>query len=236
MSMVQRFKRNMAGRDFVVGDIHGYFTLLQKALDRAGFNPTRDRLFSVGDLVDRGPESDEVDVWLRKGWFHAIRGNHEQMTIDSFNEDNEGRGGNAVGLHFINGGAWFYGLSAVERGCYASILADLPLVIEVETEAGLIGLVHADCPRRDWSDLIATLEQGGTEAEHVEAMCQWSRKRITDRDDSFVQNVRAVIVGHTPLDAPTLLGNVYHIDTAGWMPNKGGRFTLMDLETLEVVA
>ena len=64
MNKLQRFELNTAGRDFGVGDIHGYFTKLQAALDAIGFNPAVDRLFSVGDLVDRGPESAEVDTWL----------------------------------------------------------------------------------------------------------------------------------------------------------------------------
>ena len=56
-SAMPRFAQNIAGRDFAVGDIHGCFTELQRGLDAIGFNPNTDRLFSVGDLVDRGPES-----------------------------------------------------------------------------------------------------------------------------------------------------------------------------------
>ncbi|WP_376781289.1 metallophosphoesterase [Stutzerimonas kunmingensis] len=224
--LIKRFAKNTAGRDFAVGDIHGCFTKLQRALDGIGFDPAVDRLFSVGDLVDRGDESEKATEWMDKSWFQAVRGNHEQMTIDSHVLG-------ATDLHFINGGQWFYCLQSDERGQIAAELSELPLVVEVETAAGVVGFIHADCPRRDWSDLISTLEQGGSEAEHVGAMCQWSRKRITDRDESFVQNVRAVVVGHTPLKAPVLLGNVYHIDTAGWHPS--GRFTLLDLHTLEPV-
>ena len=61
--MQQRFlkvPRNALGRDFAVGDVHGCFTRLQQGLDQLGFDPTRDRLFSVGDLVDRGPECESV--------------------------------------------------------------------------------------------------------------------------------------------------------------------------------
>jgi len=226
MSIIKKFSPNTVGRDIAVGDIHGCFTKLQQALDGIGFDPSVDRLFSVGDLVDRGPESDHVDEWLGKSWFHAVRGNHEQMAIEAFRFDPDGRG---AGNHAANGGAWLYARSTVEMASYVHLLADLPLVIEVETSAGVVGLVHADCPRRDWNDLIETLEQGGPEADHVAAMCQWSRKRITDRDESFVQNVRAVVVGHTPLRRPAVLGNVYHIDTAGWMD---GYFTLLDLRAL----
>jgi len=230
MTQVKRFAVNTAGRDFAVGDIHGHFTRLQAALDAAGFDPAIDRLFSVGDLVDRGPESLDVDEWvLRKPWFHAVRGNHEQMTVDSHAA---GRTSDQCGMHFINGGQWFYGLSSVEQGCYASILQDLPLVIEVETARGLIGIVHADVPRGSWAEMIAALDGPAAEAEHTAAMLQWSRKRITEENHGGVSGVRAVIVGHTPLRRPAILGNVYHIDTAGWMD---GHFTLLNLHTLECI-
>jgi serine/threonine protein phosphatase 1 len=57
---VQRFVLNATGRDFAVGDIHGCFSALEAALRHVGFSPDSDRLFSVGDLVDRGSESDQV--------------------------------------------------------------------------------------------------------------------------------------------------------------------------------
>lgn len=78
-----RFARNVAGRDFAVGDIHGCFSYLERSLEVIGFDEGVDRLFSVGDLVDRGPESDQVLTWLGKPWFHAICGNHEVMAIGS---------------------------------------------------------------------------------------------------------------------------------------------------------
>ena len=53
--LIRRFPLNRRGRDLAVGDIHGYFALLQQALNRVGFDPVCDRLFSVGDLTDRGP-------------------------------------------------------------------------------------------------------------------------------------------------------------------------------------
>ena len=45
---------NRTGRDFVVGDVHGCFRTLEQALGQVGFDRERDRLFSVGDLVNRG--------------------------------------------------------------------------------------------------------------------------------------------------------------------------------------
>lgn len=230
MNKIQRFEINTTGRDFAVGDVHGHFTRLQAALDAAGFDPAVDRLFSVGDLVDRGPESLDADDWLlRKPWFHAIRGNHEQMAIESYEG---GKGSRQCSLHFINGGAWFYALSSIEQGRYSSIFSDLPLLIEVQTATGRVGLVHADCPCKSWPELVDAIELGNSEADHLAAICQWSRHRLQYQDRSVVEGVRAVVAGHTPLRQVAVLGNVYHIDTAGWLD---GHFTLLNLATLECI-
>ena len=60
--------------------------------------------------------------------------------------------------------------------------------------------------------------------------CMWSRSRIQGGDTRGVGGLRALVVGHTPLRQPAILGNVYYIDTAGWMD---GYFTLLNLATLE---
>ena len=39
-----RQERNQAGRDFVIGDVHGAFDEVWKAMQLAGFDRTRDRL------------------------------------------------------------------------------------------------------------------------------------------------------------------------------------------------
>jgi hypothetical protein len=50
---VLRLPANTRGRDFVVGDIHGTFYVLEQALAAVGFDPARDRVICVGDLIDR---------------------------------------------------------------------------------------------------------------------------------------------------------------------------------------
>ena len=74
---VKHFALNTAGRDFVVGDIHDCFSELQAKLDNLDFDEDVDRLFSVGDLIDRGAESRRSLEWLDKPWFHAVRGTRE---------------------------------------------------------------------------------------------------------------------------------------------------------------
>ena len=55
---------------YVVGDIQGCFEPFQCLLKKVDFNPDKDRLWSVGDLVNRGPGNIET---LR--WFYAHRDN-----------------------------------------------------------------------------------------------------------------------------------------------------------------
>jgi len=216
--LIKRFVINEKGRDIAVGDIHGCFSKLRAELDRIGFDETKDRLFSVGDLVDRGPECEDVIKWLNYRWFHPVRGNHDDY-VCRFDTCDRGN-------WFMNGGGWFFGLPFLEQCNYQALFQDIPLAIEVETTNGLVGIVHADPCVSDWADL------SGFFSNRVgRNSVMWSRSRFQDQDESIVKGVRAVVVGHTPIDKPECLGNVWHIDTAGW--HEQGRFSLMDLNTLE---
>ena len=42
---------------WLVGDLHGCFARLMAALRERKFDPYQDLLLSVGDLIDRGPQS-----------------------------------------------------------------------------------------------------------------------------------------------------------------------------------
>lgn len=42
---------------WVIGDLHGCYDAYQRLLERIAFEPARDRLWFVGDLVNRGPDS-----------------------------------------------------------------------------------------------------------------------------------------------------------------------------------
>lgn len=229
--LVRRFGVNTAGRDLLVGDIHGHFTKLQNALDAVAFSPAAgDRLFSVGDLVDRGPESALVLDWLVRPWFYAVAGNHDTMAVMFDRGELDAR------LYAQNGGAWLMGASQAKRSDFASELARLPVAIELQTASGMVGIVHAECPRKTWPEFVAALEdpaKGQLERESLIAAAQWSRGRINIGWGDDVPGVRAVVVGHTPVQRVTSLGNVIYIDTGAWLPGDRARpFTLLDATTL----
>ncbi|MBL0897518.1 MAG: metallophosphoesterase, partial [Reyranella sp.] len=148
MSIVRRFAMNLTGRDLIVGDIHGHFTKLERELQAIEFDPSKDRLFSVGDLVDRGPESELALDWIGKPWFHAVQGNHEDMAISW------AKGILDSGLYVANGGGWNVGSPRAAQQDIAEAFKALPVAIELQTRGGLIGIVHADCPARPWQQFV----------------------------------------------------------------------------------
>ncbi|CAN7648166.1 metallophosphoesterase [Paraburkholderia terricola] len=227
MNPIKHFTRNGTGRSLVVGDIHGCFEKLSRALDAIEFDAAVDRLFSVGDLVDRGPASDQALEWLKLPWFHAVRGNHEQMAIDF------ARGELPAELYVRNGGGWNVGNPQHVRAEFADAFDALPIAIEVETVGGPVGIVHADCPLGRWQDMHAALT--GPNGDAFREAMLWSRDRITHENRDNVEGVRAVIVGHTPLVRYSSLGNTIYIDTGAWIARESRQFTILDLETLRPV-
>ncbi|MCD4501249.1 metallophosphoesterase [Chromobacterium vaccinii] len=219
--LIEKLPRNTQGRDWAVGDVHGCFAQLSRLLKIVAFDPARDRLLSVGDLVDRGPDSPMVTEWLAQPWFHAVRGNHEQMALDAVRnplEDQE--------RHLRNGGRWLAELSPAELDACAAALSRLPLALEVEVEGGKIGVLHADCPGNDWTALAARLEAGNPDEQDRDTLL-WSRERARNGGAGTVAGIDLVLAGHTPQPDAILYDNVMHLDTGAVY---GGKLTLFCLQ------
>lgn len=68
---------------YAIGDLQGCYTSFLHLLEQIGFNATRDRLWLVGDLINRGPGSLEVLRWARAhdAALHVVLGNHDLHTL-----------------------------------------------------------------------------------------------------------------------------------------------------------
>ena len=230
MTLIKRLPLNERGRDFLIGDVHAEFNRLEELLATVGFKPESDRLISTGDLVDRGPDSDQVLDWLSRPWFYAVMGNHELMAMA-----HSCNGGQDAADHVANGGAWMAAMDQEERLEYAEAFAGMPLAIEIQTARGPVGVVHADIPPGlSWQSLVTELEAGNRDSAN---WLLWSRQRLEAAAQGEatpdVVGIRRVYVGHTTVKRPVAVGNVCYIDTGAHF---GGQMMLIDANTGALVA
>lgn len=71
-------------KNYVVGDIQGCYKGLRKLLKSAGFDVKTDKLWAVGDLIARGPQSFETLKYLKDlgtPHFDTVLGNHDLHLI-----------------------------------------------------------------------------------------------------------------------------------------------------------
>lgn len=212
------------GRTFVVGDIHGEFDLLIDELEKVDFNTDEDTLFSVGDLVDRGPKSIEALYYLRQPWFKAVRGNHEQMTIDA--------GGRFC--HVQNGGGWYNELDENTQNKVKAAFRALPYIIEFDSPSGRsIGVVHAGFYPRKWENLEKIIEEAKPRFDGENHLL-WDRSQIYGAKDSrvadeefIVEGIDHIYFGHTPLKQPLTRGNMTWLDTGAFAT---GNLTIVEVE------
>ncbi len=93
----------MPHRRFVIPDIHGCGRTFRALLEEVIRPIPGDHLYFLGDYIDRGPRSGETLEMImglfEKGFrVNALRGNHEEMLLDSINSDFD------LDLWLMNGG------------------------------------------------------------------------------------------------------------------------------------
>lgn len=205
--LVRSFPLNEVGRDFVVGDIHGAFDLVIQGMRQVKFNRSIDRLFSVGDPIDRGPGSHRVLEFLAQPYVHALGGNHgdafASMSLERIR---------ILGDANWNGMKWVKDVSDEKIMAIKEALSKLPVVMQVATHRGMVGIVHGEVPvGMHWNDFVEAVQQGNVSV--IESALE-GRSRLKSMDASGVDGIDRVFVGHSiQWDGPKRLGNVYMIDT-----------------------
>ena len=158
---LKTFQPNALGRDFVIGDLHGSMAVLENLLYNLKFDKSIDRMFSVGDLVDRGAESLRALGLIREPWFHVVLSNHEQMMLEAFN------GGYMGNFWLRNGGTWGMETLNVAESLangekellftdddyelldLLTLVEELPYLITVNHKSGKkFHILHAELPAR----------------------------------------------------------------------------------------
>jgi serine/threonine protein phosphatase 1 len=199
----RKYKINHIGRDFFLGDLHGSIQLLNKALKKIKFNIETDRIFCVGDVIDRGDASAECLKLCKNNWFFSVLGNHEAMLLES--KDNFFK----KEVWFRNGGQWWAEVSFNERSLLEEIiLEEFCVSLSVETAFGNVGVIHSGYPFGEWP-LQNDEELNKSHLKNI----LWDREILKESQTKIITGVSLIISGHTPIDAPTLLGNHLFIDT-----------------------
>ena len=220
------------------GDVHGCLDKLDPLLERieeraAAFPEKRHLVVSIGDLIDRGPDSAGVVERLIRGVpgcrTVVLRGNHEAMMLDFI------RGGPDSENWLRNGGLdtiKSYGVDLEQiladrsglPGLRRAFLQNIPahhLTFVRETplrfECGDYFFVHAGVnPRRS------------LDRQHEDDLL-WIRDEFLEWEQPFAKKI---VHGHTPVEVPTFRHNRINLDTGACF---GGPLTAVLIEGTEVV-
>lgn len=215
------------GRTYVMSDIHGMAHLLKEMFGRISFSP-EDRLYILGDLIDRGPDPAGVlDLVMGKKNITVLTGNHE----DAFAAWYESEADKVGNPYYYNTYEILTDSRKKEEKLpeYVRFMKGLPLYKKVKLDGVCYLLAHAS-----------------TE----ETLRMWKRRDPFIWDSSMVDRQRGIpgyvsIVGHVPTfiirgypHEPAAIwkspdGSLIDVDCGAAFPAMGGRLGCLCLETGE---
>lgn len=209
----------------IIGDIHGCLSTLQALIAKAG--PV-DEIVSVGDLIDRGPDSLGVIQYCIDNNIRVCLGNHEKMAIDALEDwlgldhpykrmgllssDWFNNGGSKVfdqltdpTLKFtdwwLNGGEkTFKSISTDALPFVVDYFKSLPIYIKLDHEANGLPVVVSHTCLNNYSYDVLNASQEDLRKHAISFV--WSRSQAVDKAQFFN------IYGHTPTDYLGLKGAV----------------------------
>jgi serine/threonine protein phosphatase 1 len=212
------------GRTIAIGDIHGCAAALEALLAAIRPRPD-DTIVTLGDYIDRGPDSrgviERILALSRECTLVALRGNHEAMLLEAWNDSGAIRkwltcgGTDALRSYGWSPGgpkrtlmSWF-----PER--HRTFVIETKLYHETDTHV----FVHAG--------LVPTLPLD----RQPEVAQLW---RVTDPKSAAPhESGKVTVVGHTPQGSGEVLdlGHLVNVDTNCV---RGGWLTALDVQTRQV--
>jgi len=209
-------------RHLIVGDLHGWYNTFMRLLEKANYDPTKDVIYSVGDLIDRGPQSVEIIEFFQRERCYAVKGNHELMMLDNQWFETWISNGGINTLESVKN-------SKVEFGWFCDLIRPLPWVIDVgdNEDEHAFRIIHAEvAPGWPESYFQRMLNDAIDHNDVSLSRCLWSRKLIqsaqanaamlkpTDYKINFhKERFRTVFTGHTPINKAFKCGDHWFIDT-----------------------
>ncbi len=198
-----------------MGDLHGCVDALRYLLREIAFDPTHDRLFSVGDLVDRGSQSEQALALLDKPWFYPVLGNHKDALCAVV------EGTMRRNWWYEIGGAWADTLAEAQLLAYAKRLRELPLVRVIGNGAARFNILHAEFFGSD-AQLDAANFSG-----HVRQQMLWGRElALGNANPNRQAGLSVTYCGHTPMRDIGRIGSQVFIDTGAYAPT--GKLTIIE--------
>lgn len=146
----------------VIGDVHGCFKELKELYTK--ILAYTDNVYSVGDLIDRGPDSKKVIQFCIDNNIKPVKGNHEDMLLKTINkplyqvapgyETNKTQwiwnGGDMTILSYIGGKSINFRkfTDAFQENGHYDYISKLPLKIELDnciiTHGGIVNNAHPE--------------------------------------------------------------------------------------------
>ncbi|MBC8459817.1 MAG: serine/threonine protein phosphatase [Deltaproteobacteria bacterium] len=192
-------------RRFAIGDIHGCLKTFRALVENEIQLKKGDELFLIGDFIDRGPDSkgvlDYIVSLTGKGYnLRAVRGNHEEMLLESLNDERflagwlDNGAESTLNSFGIDTGLFITMDSVTQiNQKYIDLLSNLPYYFELQDYL----IVHAGFNfymQNSFNDNNAMV---------------WSRDNQFDAEKSAG---RSVIHGHTPVSLDIIKQQVLNPD------------------------
>lgn len=218
-------------RYYVVGDIHGRLDLFSELVaaieaDDGSAAAARTTIVLLGDLVDRGANSrgviDLAREWQKRRNVRILAGNHEQMFLDSFDDEETLR-------HFLKHGGRETVLSyGVDRKVYASAtleeLQDLMRRHVPATDLDYLRSFEECVVAGGYAFVHAGIQPGVPLAEQLRNDLLWIRGAFTNYQG---EHEYVIVHGHTIAPDIDEQPNRIGIDTGAY---RSGRLTALVLE------
>lgn len=209
---------------YTIADLHGRYDLLIKAVEAIEYdsaNSMDTRIITLGDYIDRGPQSKEIIEYLINRGINwtCLQGNHEAMMVETIRKPLDpdwwlGNGGNTTMKSYGSEVkvSPYYGIPPVGWDphvvypSHVDWIANLPLYYETEKHV----FVHAGVPQPEGS----LEEQSKYTGSHGEREMQWM---LHYKGETGNYKGKMIVHGHHQFrDGPHEWENRTNLDTFAW--------------------